>query len=197
MYRKSAMQAAIMRAMLNTVIRAMGEMLQVRGGPQNLPTSWPLLAAGSVALIGCSTLIFRLQGVQGTQPVLQALVSYAVLLASVQTALRVRNFANRLPQTMTALVLAGCFFSLVAWWPISVLAPHLPQMREGSGTTAPLGPTLLMLVLGIWSLVVQSHVLRVAMEIRMLAAFGLVLLYEMLSVLVVSVLFGQAAAPVS
>ena len=70
-------------------------------------------------------------------------------------------------------------------------------MREGDGGQAPLGPTLLMLVLGIWSLVVQSHILRVAMDIRMLAAFGLVLLYEMLSVLVVSVLFGQGAAPVS
>lgn len=182
--------------MLNTVIRALGEILQMRGGPQNLPTSWPLLAAGSVGLIVCSTVIFRLQGVEGSQPVVQALVSYALLLVFVQTALRMRNFSNRLPQTMTALVLAGCFFSLVAWWPISVLAPYLPQMREGHGAQAPLGPTLLMLVLGIWSLVVQSHVMRVAMEIRMLAAFGVVLLYEMLSVLLISFLFGQAA-PVS
>ncbi len=68
-------------------------------------------------------------------------------------------------------------------------------MREGSDVQAPLGPTLLVLVLGAWSLAVQAHILRVAMEIRLIAAFGLVLLYELLSVVVVNLVFGQAVEP--
>jgi hypothetical protein len=180
--------------MLNTVIRAMGEILQLRGGPQNLPTSYPLLAAGSVVFVACGAVLFRLQGMSGMLPLLQALVSFAVLAAYAHTLLRLRNLGNRLPQTLTALVLAGGFFSVLAYWPISVLLPYMVQMRAGGQTQAPLGPTLLVLVLGVWSLAVQAHVLRVAMEIRMLAAFALVLLYEILSVLVVNLLFGQAPA---
>jgi hypothetical protein len=182
--------------MLNTVIRAMGEILLLRGGPQNLPTSHPLLAAVCVAFVACSALLFQMQGMTGALPLLQALVSLAVLYGYVRTLLRMRNYGNRVPQTLTALVTAGCVFSLLAWWPISVLMPHMVQMREGAQSTqAPVGPTLLVLVLGAWSLAVQSHILRVALEIRMIAAFGLVLLYELLSLVVVNLLFGQAVEP--
>jgi hypothetical protein len=179
--------------MLNTVIRAMGDILLLRGGPQHLPTSYPLLAVASAVYIGCGVLLFRLQGMSGPLPLLQALVSFAVLAGYAQMLLRLRNFGNRLPQTLTALVIAGSFFSLLAWWPISILLPHMEQMRGGAEVQAPVGPVLLVLALGAWSLAVQAHILRVAMEIRLLAAFGLVLLYELLSVLVVNLLFGQAA----
>jgi hypothetical protein len=178
--------------MLNTVIRAMGDILLLRGGPQHLPTSYPLLAAGSAAFIGCGVLLFRLQGMSGPLPLLQALVSFAVLAGYAHTLLRLRNFGNRLPQTLTALVIAGSFFSLLAWWPISILLPYMKQVGAGAEVQAPVGPTLLVLALGAWSLAVQAHILRVAMEIRLLAAFVLVLLYEVLSVLVVNLLFGQA-----
>jgi hypothetical protein len=181
--------------MLNTVIRAMGDILLLRGGPQHLPMSYPLLAAGSAAFIGCGVLLFRLQGMSGPLPLLQALVSFAVLAGYAHMLLRLRNFGNRLPQTLTALVIAGSFFSLLAWWPISILLPHMAQMRGGGAEVqAPVGPVLLVLALGAWSLAVQAHILRVAMEIRLLAAFGLVLLYELISVLVVNLLFGQAAS---
>lgn len=182
--------------MPNAVIRAMGEILQLRGGPQNLPTSYPLLAGTSVVFLTISLLIFRLQGMTGALPLLQALVSYAVLFGFLQTALRLRRFSNRLPQMMTALLMAGCFFSVLAYWPVSVLLPYMVQMKDNPNVNAPIGPTLLMLVLGVWSLAVQTHILRVSMEVRILAAFGLVMLYEILSVLVVNALFGQSAAPV-
>lgn len=181
--------------MFNTVIRAMGEILLLRGGPQNLPTSYALLGAVTAVFIACSTALFRLQGMTGVLPLLQALVSFAVLAGYVHTLLRLRNFSNRLPQTLTALVVAGCAFSLLAYWPISMLLPHMAQMREGGDVQAPIGPTLLVLMLGAWSLAVQSHILRVAMDIRLIAAFGLVLLYELLSVVVVNLLFGQAMEP--
>lgn len=181
--------------MINTVIRAMGEILLLRGGPQNLPTSYPLLGAVVTIFIACSTVLFKLQGMTGVLPLLQALVSFAVLAGYVHTVLRLRNFSNRLPQTLTALVIAGCAFSLLAYWPISMLLPHMVQMREGSDVQAPLGPTLLVLVLGAWSLTVQAHILRVAMEIRLVAALGVVLLYELLSVVVVNLVFGQAVEP--
>lgn len=182
--------------MPNAVVRAMGEILQLRGGPQNLPTSYPLLAGASVVFLVCSLLIFRLQGMTGGLPLLQALVSYAVLFGFLQAALRMRHLGNRLPQTLTALLLAGCFFSVLAYWPVSVLLPYMAKMKDSPTVAAPVGPTVLMLVLGVWSLAVQTHILRVAMELRILAAFGLVLVYEILSVLVVNALFGQAAAPV-
>jgi hypothetical protein len=180
--------------MLNTSLHAMGEILRLRGGPQNLPTSWPLLGAVAVVFVACGAVLFRLQGMTGLLPLLQALVSLAVLAAYVRTVLRLRNFGNRLPQTLTALLLAGCVFSLLAWWPISVLLPSMAKMREGVEVQAPIGPTLLVLVLGAWSLMVQAHILRIAMEIRMAAAFALVLLYELLSVVVVNLLFGQVAS---
>jgi hypothetical protein len=179
--------------MLNTVIRAMGEILRLRGGPQNLPTSYPLLAGACAVFLVFGMLLFRLQGMDGPLSLLQALVSLGVLAAYVQTLLRLRNFGNRLPQTMTALVLAGSVFSLLAYWPISVLVPYMAHMREGAEAQAPAGPTLLLLTLALWSLTVQAYILRVAMEIRMLAAFALVLLYEVLSVLIVNLLFGQSA----
>lgn len=178
--------------MLNTVIRATGEILLLRGGPQNLPTSYPLLAGASLVFMLCGMALFRLQGMGGALPALQALASFVVLLLYLRTLLRLRKLENRLPQTLTALVLAGCIFSLLAWWPISVLYPYMLQAREGAEIQAPVGPTLLVLALGVWSLAVQSHVLKVAMEIRLLSAFALVLLYEVLSVLVVNLLFGQA-----
>lgn len=180
--------------MLNPVIHAMGDILRLRGGPQHLPTSYPLLAAGCGVYLVCGVLLFRLQGMSGALPLLQALVSFGVLFIYVQTLLQIRNFRNRLPQTLTALAIAGSLFSLLAYWPISVLVPHMAAVRAGSDTPAPVGPTLLLLVLGAWSLMVQAHILRVAMEIRMLAAFALVLLYEVLSVLLVNLLFGQAVS---
>jgi len=179
--------------MPNTVIRAMGEILLLRGGPQNLPTSYPLLVVGSMAFIACGTALFRLQGMSGLLPMMQALLSFGVLAAYVHTLLQLRKFRNRLPQTLTALVIAGTAFSLLAYWPISILLPYMEQIRQSSEVQAPVGLTLLVLALGGWSLAVQAHILRVAMEIRMLAAFSLVLLYEILSVLVVNLLFGQAA----
>ncbi|MGH8561940.1 MAG: hypothetical protein ACRES4_08250 [Nevskiales bacterium] len=183
--------------MPNTIIRAMGEILLLRGGPQNLPTSYSLLAVVTVFFVAGSTALFRLQGMTGVVSLLQALVSFAVLAGYLHTLLRLRNFGNRLPQTLTALVITACVFSLLAWWPISILLPHMQQIRAGTEVQAPIGPTLFVLMLGAWSLAVQSHILKVAMEIRMMAAFGLVLLYELLSVLVVNLLFGQAAAPVT
>lgn len=180
--------------MPNTIFRAMGEILLLRGGPQNLPTSYPLLLGVTAVFIGLSTALFRLQGMTGVLSVMQALVSFAVMAGYLHTILRVRNFSNRLPQTLTALVMAGCVFSLLAYWPISILLPFMAEMREGAQAQAPIGPTLLVLVLGAWSLMVQAHILRVSMEVRMAAALGLVLLYELLSLVVVNLLFGQSAA---
>ncbi len=181
--------------MPNTVIRAIGEILLLRGGPQNLPTSYPLLALVSLLLIVSSTSLFRLQGMTGVMPVLQAVASYAILILYQRTILRLRNHGNRLPQTLTALVIVGCAFSVLAYWPISILMPYMEQMREGTEAPAPMGPTLLVLTLGAWSLAVQAHILRVAMEVRMIAAFGLVLLYEVLSVVIMNLLFGHAMEP--
>lgn len=180
--------------MPNTVFRALGEILLLRGGPQNLPTSYPLLATASAAFVACSTALFRLQGMEAPLSALQALVSFAVLAGYLHTLLRLRHFSNRFPQSLTALVMAGCAFSVLAYWPISVLLPHMMQMREGVEAQAPLGPTLLVLMLGAWSLAVQTHILRVSMEVRLAAAFGLVLLYELLSLVVVNLLFGQAVS---
>jgi hypothetical protein len=178
--------------MLNTVIRAMGDILRLRGGPQNLPTSYPLLAGASMAFLVCGMLLFRLQGMSGPLPLLQSLVSLGVLAAYVHTLLQLRRFSNRFPQTLTALVIVSSVFSLLAYWPISVLVPYMAEMRGGGAPQAPAAPTLLLLALAVWSLSVQAYVLRVAMEVRMLAAFALVLLYEVLSVLIVNLLFGQA-----
>jgi hypothetical protein len=181
--------------MPNTVIRAIGEILLLRGGPQNLPTSYPLLAAVSFLLIVSSTALFRLQGMTGLLPVLQALASFAILVIYLRTLLRLRKHDNRLPQTLTALVIVGCAFSVLAYWPISILMPYMEQVREGAETQAPVGPTLLVLMLGAWSLAVQAHVLRVALEVRLLTAFMLVLLYEVLSVVIMNLLFGHAMEP--
>jgi hypothetical protein len=71
----------------------------------------------------------------------------------------------------------------------------MEQVREGAETQAPVGPTLLVLMLGAWSLAVQAHVLRVALEVRLLTAFMLVLLYEVLSVVIMNLLFGHAMEP--
>jgi undecaprenyl pyrophosphate phosphatase UppP len=175
--------------MFNQLVHAAADLLLLRGGPQNLPTSYPLVIALGVAYVAVNTLVFRAQGVPDVNAVLQSATVLAVMVAYLQVLLNWRKFRNRLPQTLTAQLIIGLLFSVLAYLPIAKIAPLLPDMQAGK-VDAPAPAVFVLMALAIWSLAVNAYILKVSLEIRMLLAVAFTIFFEILSLAVVGLLFG-------
>lgn len=146
---------------MNALLNQFWMICLLRSGPQDLPTSYPLLKFALFAYM-FSGLLFLLSGV-GTLGVYQAVVLVALdtaLLAGLTyLVLRVLNYQPRFMQTLTALAGAGAVLQLIAlplgWW---------FAWAETADASVQL-PALLWLVLMVWSLAVTGHILRHALSV--------------------------------
>lgn len=145
----------------------------LRAGPQDLPAArfllWSILVLH--ALLGLSLALFTLPL---PQALLTAVIGTALLLAVVQGLLLAYRKPARLWQTATALAGSEVVLGLAA------LPPTL-WFYTVEGAEARLVPSLLSLLLIVWSVVVTVHILRQALEVNQGIALLLALGYTFLA----------------
>lgn len=117
----------------------------LRAKPQDLPAS-ALLTGTTLAAYFLTGLLISLGRQSPGLALLAALADSAVLALLTHTVLLLRKHPERLAQTLSALAGTGAVTQLIAW---------------------PLLATPALLVLLVWSLAINAHILRHALEVRL------------------------------
>jgi hypothetical protein len=144
-----------------------------RKGPQDVPSSLALLKLCLLGY-GLSGLLVLLPTTPAPVAILQILLDLALLAGLLHLALWLRRHPRRFEQTLSALTGIGTLMGLLA------LPPTIWIVGQGSGGNIEL-PSLLLLVLMVWSIAIMAHILRHALEIPIWAGTLYALGYILLS----------------
>ena len=130
-------------------------MLRLRSGPQDMPKGWLIAAAISLAYVSQGFIADRILG--DSEGALRSFLAIGVQYSVIAFILNLRNYQARLPQTLTAMAGTGFIFGLVSLLILTRIEPGKSQ------------PDLALLYLGLfaWSLVVDAHIYRHALSIKM------------------------------
>jgi hypothetical protein len=166
-------------ALLSTVIA----ILLLKAGPQHMPASRSLL--------GVSVLLYTITGMLILLPALDAgpalgnmLLDIMVLVSFCYFALSMLKLTSRFVQTIAAMTLTGCVFHLLAW-------PVLAHINSAQAQTQVATiESLLMLAMLAWQVLVNAHIFRYALEIKMGRAVALSFGYLFLSIATSQIAFG-------
>ena len=137
------------------MIRILFDILRLRSGPQDLPAGIGVALILSVAWLAQGLLTDRVLDEAESAP--RSLFAVLVQFGAVIVLLRLRNRAARIPQTISALAGTGFIFGLLALLLVLQLDPQRPNP----------GLALAYLGLFVWSLVVDGHIYRHALSIKM------------------------------
>ena len=138
------------------MIRTLFDILRLRSGPQDLPSATGLAIVLALFYLLQGLVADRiLEGSTDNAP--RSLISIAFQFSIVALLLRWRGMAARIPQTFSALAGTGFLLGLV--W-IALLAAMEPGQPRPGLALASLG-------LFAWSLVVDAHIYRHALSIKM------------------------------
>lgn len=129
--------------------------LRLRSGPQDMPKGWLIAAIVSLAYVSQGFMADRILGDTNGAP--RSLLAIGVQFGVIAVLLNLRNYSVRLPQTLTAMAGTGFLFGLVSLMILTRIEPGKSQ------------PDLALLYLGLfaWSLVVDAHIYRHALSIKM------------------------------
>lgn len=171
------------------IIKIFIDILLLRAGPQDLPTSKQLLAM-------CFATLVLIQGVLGTwlipgdeAIVPQAILSTLITLAWVALVLQLSGKPERFVQTATALLGIACFFA-----PVSI--PLVSTIRPEVGQPVAMTPlALLAFALSIFLIYVNARILRAATERSMFQCVLLFMAGELFTFFVLVALGLGADAP--
>jgi hypothetical protein len=152
---------------MNQLLKVFVNICLLRSGPQQLPASRFLLLLVLLAHL-LTGLVFVLFTLALPQALLAALIGTVLLYAVVQGLLSAHRKPQRVSQTVTAL--AGCEVLLGAL--ALPLTAWFYAVEEGS---ARIVPSLLSLVIIVWSVVVTVHILRHALQVSQ----GIALLFAL------------------
>jgi hypothetical protein len=144
-----------------------------RKGPQDVPSSLALLKLCLLGY-GLSGLLVLLPTTPAPVAILQILLDLALLAGLLHLALWLRRHPRRFEQTLSALTGIGTLIGLLA------LPPTIWIVGQGSDGNIEL-PSLLLLVLMVWSIAIMAHILRHALEIPIWAGTLYALGYTLLS----------------
>ena len=158
-----------MRALLDLFL----DICLFRKAPQDVPSSRALLRLCLLAYAG-SGLLVLLIGAPAQVALLQMLLDLALLSGLLYLGLSARRHANRFEQTLSALTGSGSLLGLLAL-PLLFWLSGQPR-----GDAAAL-PSMLLLLLMVWSIAVMAHILRHAFEIPIWLGAVLALAYTYLS----------------
>lgn len=138
-----------------TLLRTLIGIVLLRLGPDALPRSVFLVAVTFLAMLAVSFLGLAMSG--GWQPWSLSffLLSLGLSLGTYTLALRWRGFADRIPQTFSALFGASVIISLV----------EMPLLATGTLNAPNQAGILILLLLIAWSILVDGHILSRALEV--------------------------------
>lgn len=182
--------------MIASLAHNLSRLLLFKAGPQDLPATPLLLQLGVLAFL--TTAVARLLLVNTIGPaLLQALVGFAVFWAYVQLVLKARKKPERFAQTMGALLLSSSVISILMLPPLNTLAPLLMEVARGANLAEVQPPSWAVytwLGLSIWGLALAGHIFRHALDVGMGLGVLCALGYELLLVLVMSLVSTNPAA---
>lgn len=177
---------------LNQTLRSTLDILLLRSGPQDMPSSWALLQGLTAAflIINALTLATNLPPVDA---VVNAAVVTALLALFTHALLRRRQLQLRFAQTFTAIMATGAVLSLVGIWPILGLQPFFEALRALPPNPTPeqlpqppLLPALGYLVIGSWQLVAVGQVYRHALDVTLGRGMMLAMVYQLVLLLLLN-----------
>lgn len=178
--------------MFNAVASRLTQLMLLKAGPQDLPTSSALLQI-TAALFFASAMA-RLLLVSGYAPaVAQSVLSILVLVLYVRALLNWRKTPERLVQTLSALFLSGSVIGLLLLFPLKTLQPLLTELTQNPDLDPQQldVPAMAMYAwagLSVWGLMVSAHIFRHALGTSLGLGVCATLLYEILLIIVVGML---------
>ncbi len=158
------------------------EICRFRAAPQDVPTS-QALAVASLAfytLVGVFMSLFELSVGKALSA---ALVDVALLAILSYVVLWIRLWTERWYQTVTALAGCGSIIGLLAF-PLGMW-----RVIVGPESHVAAVPTLLMIGLMVWNLIIIAHILRHALSVHVLLGGVLAGIYMYISLRVITILF--------
>lgn len=133
---------------VNGILLSLANLLRLRGGPQDLPVSWPLMLFLVTAYL-LQNLITG-QQLEDQNAAAKSLVAMCLQVLLLTGLLYWRRHTERFPQTLSALAGVGIFFNTITW---SLLT------QSDLETNQPI-LALIWLAVFIWSLFVDAHIYR-------------------------------------
>jgi hypothetical protein len=138
---------------MTNLLMNLARMLRLRGGPQHLPASWPLMIfLLSAYLVQNLVTGQQLQDEDAAAKSLLAICLQVVVLTGL---LIWRKHPERFAQTMSALAAMGVIFNVITWALLSMSDPTSNQPILA----------LVWFAVFIWSLFVDAHIYRNSLSV--------------------------------
>lgn len=137
------------------VLISLANMLRLRGGPQSLPASWPLMILLLVAYV-VQNLITG-QQLEDDNAAAKSLAAICLQVAVLTGLLYWRGHMERFPQTLSSLTGVGIVFNTIIW---ALLTQSDPASNQ---------PALALIWFGIffWSLFVDANIYRHSLSLSL------------------------------
>jgi len=157
----------------------------LRSGPQDLPAA-PLLCNASLFFYLLLSLISSALNMPLSQALIAAMVDIGLLIALTTAILKLRGLGVRITQTLTALAGTSVILSLFS-------IPMLIWLQAARADHGDAGiPSLLMLVLVMWNLLIVAHIFRHALSTLFAAGLLLAIGYFWLQLVLLNALLPSA-----
>jgi hypothetical protein len=171
------------------------DIILLRRGPQDLPYSQRALLMTAVLLIVFAGLVNAVQGDGADMAMVRSAVAIGLSLGVLYLVLLGKQFQARFVQTALASLLVAAV-STALLLPVLLLIGPLPgpDVKPENLNGTQVLTILLLSVIGLWKFVVDTNILRHAMEIRFLLALPITFAMEFAVAVFLVALFGQSAA---
>lgn len=170
------------------------DIVLLRRGPQDLPYSPSLLIAATVAVILLSHLFGTLLLAEPRAELLHTAIGVGLGLGVLYLVLLGKQRQERFVQAALAGMLAEVL-SLSLLLPLAAAAGpmQLPATKPEDISGVQLLAMLLMAAIGLWKFVVEAHVLRHALEIRLMLALPLAFALRFAAAVLLIAMLGKPA----
>lgn len=161
---------------MSGLIINLAKMLRLRGGPQNLPASWPL-AVFMVSAYMLQNLITG-QQLEDDNAATKSLVAICLQIAVLTGLLYWRRHLERFPQTLSALAGVGIIFNTMVWALLTQadVAANQPVLAT-------------WFAVFIWSLFVDAHIYRHSLSVSLATGMLITVLALAASYTLIEMLF--------
>ena len=162
---------------MNGMLISLARMLRLRGGPQDLPASWPLM----IFLLSAYLVQNLVTGQQMDDPnaAAKSLLAICLQVVVLTGLLLWRKHPERFAQTMSALAAMGVFFNAVFWFLLT-----MPDLTINQPVLA-----LILIAVFIWSLFVDANIYLNALSVPFAIGMLVTVLIEAASYVLIEMIF--------
>jgi hypothetical protein len=148
------------------------DVMQLRRGPQDVPYSQQLLLVLCAVTLLLQLALAYLRGGEG-DTIAGGIIGLAFSLGVLYLLLHLRSLTNRFVQSATTLLGCAILFELLLV-PLALTLPgHAPTVLTPLQVLA----ALFALLIVIWKLIVDAHILRHSLDLPFLAGLGIAVLW--------------------